>query len=669
MLRVLQAVTCMDRGGLETMLMNYYRHIDRTRVQFDFLTHRAREGAYDKEIYSLGGKIFTVPRQNPFSPAYRHALHKFFSAHPAYTVVHAHLDCLSGVVLGCAKQHGVPVRIAHAHTTNQLRDFKYPIKDLYKRIIPRTATDLLACGEDAGRWMFGSAPFLVLPVAIDTEKFRFDKNMREDMRRTLGITKEELLIGHVGQFRKEKNQAFLLDVLHSLRACGTKSKLLFVGDGEKRAAVQNRAAALGLTPYVLFLGVREDVPALLHAMDVFCMPSLYEGMPLAVLEAQAAGLPCLVSNGVPKDCLQTPRARQLPLSAPPSKWAEVILAESKVLSAAPPVLQSFDICENARMLTAYYLQKDTQRRWKPHMVLLTVFTPTYNRAHTLPEAYCSLKAQTSKNFLWLIVDDGSTDRTAALVSAWMQAEKAFTIRYLYRPNGGMHAAHNIAYAHIETELNLCLDSDDRLAKDAVEQIEKRWAQIKSKNYAGLIGLDDDGNGKVIGIGFPPGLTETTLSGYYAGGGKGDKKLVYRTDIIRKYPPYPEFPNEKYVALAAKYRLIDRDYKLAVLNRVLCHVTYLEDGSSHTIWKQYAKNPRGFLYWRQLCLTYPAAATRTVLDSIHYDAACFLAKEPALMLRSPKKVLTMLCTPLGAGLSVLIRLMAARTERKAQKEAV
>ncbi len=165
------------------------------------------------------------------------------------------------------------------------------------------------------------------------------------------------------------------------------------------------------------------------------------------------------------------------------------------------------------------------------------------------------------------------------------------------------------------------------------------------------------------------LTETTLSGYYAGGGKGDKKLVYRTDIIRKYPPYPEFPNEKYVALAAKYRLIDRDYKLAVLNRVLCHVTYLEDGSSHTIWKQYAKNPRGFLYWRQLCLTYPAAATRTVLDSIHYDAACFLAKEPALMLRSPKKVLTMLCTPLGAGLSVLIRLMAARTERKAQKEAV
>ena len=202
MLRVLQAVTCMDRGGLETMLMNYYRHIDRARVQFDFLTHRAREGAYDKEIYSLGGKVFTVPRQNPFSPAYRHALHKFFSAHPAYTVVHAHLDCLSGVVLGCAKQHGVPVRIAHAHTTNQLRDFKYPIKDLYKRIIPRTATDLLACGEDAGRWMFGSAPFLVLPVAIDTEKFRFDKNMRGHAAHTRYL--KNFSSGMWGSFAREK---------------------------------------------------------------------------------------------------------------------------------------------------------------------------------------------------------------------------------------------------------------------------------------------------------------------------------------------------------------------------------------------------------------------------------------------------------------------------------
>ena len=154
-----------------------------------------------------------------------------------------------------------------------------------------------------------------------------------------------------------------------------------------------------------------------------------------------------------------------------------------------------------------------------------------------------------------------------------------------------------------------------------------------------------------------------------GGGKGDKKLVYRTDIIRKYPPYPEFPNEKYVALAAKYRLIDRDYKLAVLSRVLCHVTYLEDGSSHTMWKQYAENPRGFLYWRQLCLTYPAAATRTVLDSIHYDAACFSRERARTDAPLTEKGAYNAVHTAWRRTSVLIRLMAARTERKAQKEAV
>lgn len=230
MLRVLQVVTCMDRGGLETMLMNYYRHIDRTRVQFDFLTHRAREGAYDKEIYSLGGKVFTVPRQNPFSPAYRHALHKFFSAHPAYTVVHAHLDCLSGVVLGCAKQHGVPVRIAHAHTTNQIHDFKYPIKSLYKRIIPRTATDLLACGEDAGRWMFGSAPFLVLPVAIDTEKFRFDKTCAKTCGAHSVSQKKNFSSGMWGSFAKRKTK------LSSWMSCTVCAH-----------AVQNRSCCLSAT--------------------------------------------------------------------------------------------------------------------------------------------------------------------------------------------------------------------------------------------------------------------------------------------------------------------------------------------------------------------------------------------------------------------------------------
>lgn len=301
------------------------------------------------------------------------------------------------------------------------------------------------------------------------------------------------------------------------------------------------------------------------------------------------------------------------------------------------------------------------------MALLTVFTPTYNRAHTLPETYRSLKEQTSKNFLWLIIDDGSEDGTAALAQSWIKTETEFAIQYIHQENGGMHTAHNTAYANIHTELNLCLDSDDRLARDAVEQIEKTWTKIKNKNYAGIIGLDDDGHDRIIGTGFPPELTETTLGGFYARGGKGDKKLVYRTEIIRKYPSYPVFEHEKYVALAAKYRLIDKDCKLFVLNRVLCHVTYLKDGSSNTMWKQYLHNPHGFLYWRRLCLENPISAKRMILDAVHYDTACLLAKEPALLLHSPKKALTLPCTPLGALLCVLIRIMATRTERTLQEE--
>ena len=184
---------------------------------------------------------------------------------------------------------------------------------------------------------------------------------------------------------------------------------------------------------------------------------------------------------------------------------------------------------------------------------LTIFTPTYNRAHTLLRVYESLYAQSCKAFVWLVVDDGSTDNTRALVKQWIKTTTDFEIQYIYQENGGMHVAHNTAYEAIKTELNLCLDSDDRLCADAVEQIWIAWKTVKENGYAGLIGLDCEMHtGKVIGKGFPPGLTETTLGGYYAAGGTGDKKLVYRTDVMRSVPPYPVFPGEHYMGLAYKY---------------------------------------------------------------------------------------------------------------------
>ena len=162
-------------------------------------------------------------------------------------------------------------------------------------------------------------------------------------------------------------------------------------------------------------------------------------------------------------------------------------------------------------------------------------------------------------------------------------------------------------------------------------------------------------GNVIGKRFPQNLEETTLSGYYAAGGQGDKKLIYRTDVIKSYPEYPAFEGEKYVALAYKYRLIDQDYKLAVLNEVVCNVEYQPDGSSGTMWKQYLKNPKGFAFWRKICMQYPSSKKRLIVDCIHYCSSSILAKNSGFIAESPQKALTMLCTPAGLVLSMMIRL--------------
>lgn len=288
------------------------------------------------------------------------------------------------------------------------------------------------------------------------------------------------------------------------------------------------------------------------------------------------------------------------------------------------------------------------------MATLTVFTPAYNRAHTLSRTYASLLRQDCKDFVWLIVDDGSSDNTAEQVQSWQQKDNGFEIRYLYKENGGMHTAHNMAYEVIDTELNVCIDSDDCLADGAVKKILDKWCAVKDLGYAGIIGLDADLEGKLIGKGFPDGLTETTLSGYYAAGGSGDKKLVYRTDIIKKYPPYPVFEGEKYVALAYKYRLIDQDYKLAVLDEVLCNVEYQADGSSGTMWKQYLKNPKGFAFWRKVCMEYPTSRKRKIIDCIHYCSSSILAGNRHFVRESPQKVLTILCIPFGWALAILVK---------------
>lgn len=296
-------------------------------------------------------------------------------------------------------------------------------------------------------------------------------------------------------------------------------------------------------------------------------------------------------------------------------------------------------------------------------ILLTVFTPAYNRAGTLKRTYQSLVDQSCKDFIWLVVDDGSSDETRELVHEWQKQDNGFEIRYIYKENGGMHTAHNTAYENIDTELNVCIDSDDAMEEDAVRKILEKWEQVRDCGYAGIIALDADFNGKVIGKGFPEDLQETTVIGYYSAGGSGDKKLVYRTDVINQYPPYPVFPGEKYVALSYKYRLIDQDYKMAVLNEVVCNVEYQADGSTMNMLRQYARNPRGFAFWRKICMQYPASKKRMFMDCVHYVSSSILGHNKHFFTESPKKGMTALAAFPGLLLSVYIRNKTKEMKRK------
>ena len=363
-IRVLQVVTQMTRGGLETMLMNYDRHIDHSLVQFDFLEHRDAVTDYDREIMELGGKIHRLPRLNPLSLGYRKALDRFFAEHPEYRIVHVHLDCMSAIPLQYAKKYGVPVRIAHAHSSNEAKNAKYPLKLLYKQCIPKYATHLYACGEDAGRWMFGEHDYAVLNNAIDTNAFAFNAEIRKQYRDAMGVDQSTLLLGHVGRFHPAKNHVFLVDIFSELVKLHPDSKLLLVGQGDLEQTIRDKVNSLGLSDRVIFAGVRSDVNALMQAMDVFVFPSLFEGLRIVAVEAQAAGLPCVVSDRVPRECEKTQGlVTFLPLEAGAERWAEQILSTARIErrdTSDQIKASSFDIRENAATLQQFYLD-----HWKP----------------------------------------------------------------------------------------------------------------------------------------------------------------------------------------------------------------------------------------------------------------------------------------------------------------
>lgn len=358
-IRILHIVTNMSYGGLENLLMNYYRNIDREIIQFDFLTHVDIHQDFEDEIRMLGGQIYHLPRLNPFSPSYRKKLDEFFRRHPEYSVAHCHLDCLAGIPLKAAQGNHVPIRIAHSHGSSQNHNLKYLIKMLYKPTIPRYATALFACGEKAGNWMFSGKPYTIMRNAIDARAFRYNRERSRQEKEKLGFA-GKFVIGHVGQFRQEKNHLFLIDVFAEIAQRDSNCILLLVGKGPQMESAKERALALGVADKVCFAGARSDIPELMQTMDVFVLPSLYEGFPVTMIEAQASGLPCVISSGIPAECKLTDSVEQISLADGVQVWADRIMTYktfSRQDNYDRIVASGFDIQANTEWLKDFYLKE------------------------------------------------------------------------------------------------------------------------------------------------------------------------------------------------------------------------------------------------------------------------------------------------------------------------
>lgn len=335
-IRVLHLLKAMDRAGVETWLMNILRTIDRTQFQMDFAVETAQPAPYDDEARALGSRV--MPCADPHQPwRYARAFRRILREHGPYDIVHSHGRHYNGFVLWLAQREGVPLRIAHSHNDTYARQaYRIGLRPLYlaatKRWIGRYRTVGLACSEDAAVDLFGSrwasdAACRVLYCGIDLDPFSGPVN-RAEVRAEFDIPEDALVIGNVGRFTPQKNHAFLLEVAAQVATRQPNLRVLLVGVGALRAEVEEQATRLGIADRVIYAGSRTDVPRLLRgAMDVFLFPSLFEGLGLAFVEAQAAGLPCVISDVVPREAdVVAPVIRRLPLAAPASAWAEAVLA-------------------------------------------------------------------------------------------------------------------------------------------------------------------------------------------------------------------------------------------------------------------------------------------------------------------------------------------------------
>jgi len=355
-IRILHVVPNMNSGGIENLIMNIYRNIDREKIQFDFLVHYKQKGVFDEEIEKLGGKIYRCSiceDKNVFK--YIKELNRFFASHPEYKVVHGHMASLGFIYLRIAKKYKVPIRIAHSHGTSHLKTIKGYIKFLTFKLIKYQANVNFACSTEAGNYLFGrKRKFEIIPNAIDMEKFQYNETIRNEVRKELGIT-DEFVIGNVGRFNLQKNHLFLLHIFKEIIKQKENSILLLIGIGELEQKIREEIKILHLEDKVKLLGLRKDVMRLYQAMDIFLMPSLFEGLPLTGVEAQTSKLRCYFSDAITKEVMISNNVEFIPIELGAKRWADEILQNAKYDRNSVEILnQDFDIKKLAEKMQKKY---------------------------------------------------------------------------------------------------------------------------------------------------------------------------------------------------------------------------------------------------------------------------------------------------------------------------
>lgn len=364
-MRVLQVIGVMDRGGAETMVMNLYRAMDRERVQFDFLVHEQREGDYDAEIVSLGGRIFRAPRYNGINGiAYRRCIRSLFASHPEWRVVHGHIGSCAPLYLSEAKRVGA-FAIAHSHAQNYRNGISGVAFNIAAHPVRRIADYFMACSKEAGLDRFGSSivegnRFAIVPNGIDVASYACDERVHVEAKADYGLAGRPVVC-HTGRLIPVKNHEFLLEVFARVVQSFPNAVLLLAGRGDLEEQIRARVNELGLKKAVFFLGVVDDVPRLLRAADVFVFPSINEGLALSVVEAQASGLPTIASTGVPELAVVSDRVCRMPLSSGVEAWATECVDKlrfslsSERSDACDQVREhGFDIADTSVRLAAFY---------------------------------------------------------------------------------------------------------------------------------------------------------------------------------------------------------------------------------------------------------------------------------------------------------------------------